>query len=368
MQIRTILLFCAAALAGTGCALYDPGLGEPFDPLVESKVSPAGQPEFQSVGEFRRLDPVLLDPDPAPYRLGPGDKVMIEIAERDGTAQICLVMPDGNIYFDLAGGVEAQGKTLAELSQVLSERLGEHYTQPIVTVNLSEVQNARYQVLGAVNTPGVYPIDKPTRLLDAISTAGGMLNGTLGTVTQEMAALNRAMVIRGGKALPVNFQSLVKEGDMTQNIYVKSGDYIYLPSAQNQKIYVLGWVVAPRAISFSQPITAIEAIAKAEGPRPNAFLSRAIVIRGSTTDPVVAVVNLRDVAVGRGADFTLESGDILWVPKNPWSKLGEYVYEILDSAATAVAVAEGAAILEGDSSVEVTIPAGSSGSVGIPVN
>ena len=178
-----------------------------------------------SAGEGSRFGPGIVEGGRAAFRLGPGDRVLIEIAEQEGTAQSCLVMPDGRLYFDLAGGVMARGKTLKELSDTLSARLEEQedYTLPIVTVNMEEVHSARFQVLGAVNKPGVYPIDKPTRLLDAISTAGGMLNATLGNVTQELAALNRAMVVRGGRALPVDFESLIKEGDMGQNIYVRAG-------------------------------------------------------------------------------------------------------------------------------------------------
>ena len=160
------------------------------------------------------------------------------------------------------------------------------------------------------------------------------MNSNVGAVTPELAALNRALIVREGKSLPVDFHRLIKEGDMTQNIYVESGDYIYLPSSQNQKVYVLGWVNAPRAISFSDPITVLQALTRAEGPRPGGYLSKAIVIRGSTSDPKVAVVNLRGIAKGQATDFALESGDILWVPRNPWEKLGEYAYEALNSAAT----------------------------------
>ena len=132
---------------------------------------------------------------------------------------------------------------------------------------------------------------------------------------------------------------------------------------------MLGWVNSPGAIGFADPISAVEAIAKAGGPKNGAFLSRSLVVRGSTSNPAVAVADLRATARGRRSDFTLQSGDIVWVPKSPWSVLGKYIVEVLDTAATSVAVAEGAALLteSGESSVRVTVPTGSTGSVGIPI-
>ena len=88
MRTRALLLTCISGILFPGCALYDPGLGDKFDPWEESNVSATGRPQFKKVEGARKLDVALLKSDPEPYRLGPGDKVMIEIADQ------AMVEPD----------------------------------------------------------------------------------------------------------------------------------------------------------------------------------------------------------------------------------------------------------------------------------
>src|SRR3546814_3916383 len=74
----------------------------------------------------------------------------------------------GNILFPLIGQVSVSGKTSTELSNAIAERLGERYlVDPQVSTIVSTSASQNVTVEGAVNKPGVFPLQgdrKSTRL------------------------------------------------------------------------------------------------------------------------------------------------------------------------------------------------------------
>ncbi|MGE9292705.1 MAG: polysaccharide biosynthesis/export family protein, partial [Puniceicoccales bacterium] len=216
---------------------------------------------FESIKPEATITPEMLEPPAEPYRLGPGDILEIEIAEIPGTLAKTFVMPDGMVYYDLSDGIEAEGLTTQELGDALGEQLRRDYSDPVVNVTLVEVQSRRYWLLGRVYSPGLYPLRQPTTLIEAISMGGGLFSSRFSGSTEELADLGNSIVIRDGEILPVDFTKLIREGDMSQNIYLRHNDYIYLPSAQAQAVLLLGSVNQPKSVSFKDELTLAECIA-----------------------------------------------------------------------------------------------------------
>ena len=125
---------------------------------------------------------------------------------------------------------------------------------------------------------------------------------------------------------------------MSQNIYIRPGDYIFLPAEGTDKVFVLGAVNRPTGVAYSSRTTVMSALAAAMGPTSNAYSMRAILLRGSAKNPQAAVVNLNAIYKGREKNFRLEPGDILWIAKEPWHKLEEYAKVAAESAATSIAL------------------------------
>ena len=101
--------------------------------------------------------------------------------------------------------------------------------------------------------------------------------------------------------------------------------------------------------------------AVAGGTVHDAIVTKALIIRGGTHHPKVAVVDIRSVMRGKEPDLALEGGDIVWVPKSPWTKLKDYTEAVLITAAQAVAVQEGLGILVVKGGTGVTITTGGAG-------
>ena len=152
--------------------------------------------------------------------------------------------------------------------------------------------------------------------------------------------------------------ALMKAGDMSQNIYLRDGDYVYLPSSLSQNVHVLGAVMQPQAIGYKDRLSLVAAIANAKGPAPNANIKKVLIIRGSLSAPRVAVLDLEQILSGQATDVELRPFDIIWVPDRPFLRLERYFWTVFDAAATTIAVREGANAVEtpGGESPAVVIP------------
>lgn len=363
MRTFRFLLVPVAVLLLPGCALLGPKPSVQFDPYdskspVEKEVEVDRAADLSAYAKYKGEE----------YRLGPGDRIQITRlnAKPDdplGTLGT-FVMPDGTVFFDLAQGVPAAGKTTTELSAALTEALRPYYKRSEVAVALREVRSSRYFVLGKVWKPALYPLTQPTTLLDAIARAGGLeVVGGTGT-SEELADLSRSFLIRDGKPLPIDFEALIRGGDARYNIYVKHGDFIYLPPKSTEEILVLGWVAKPASVGYREGMGLIAAISEVGSYRRNAFLQRVLLIRGRLAKPKVAIVNLDDVIKGKKRDIPLQAGDIIWVPQSPWDRLERYLDIVLGTVAETVAANEGIRIVQGEQSVGVGIQIPIDGSAG----
>ncbi|WP_309400689.1 polysaccharide biosynthesis/export family protein [Cerasicoccus maritimus] len=322
--------------------------------------------EFESIEPDMKITPEMLEPSTAAYRLGPGDILEIEVAEIPGTLARTFIMPDGMVYYNLAGGVKAEGLTVQGLSDALAQELSRDYAEPVVNITLVEVKSRRYWMLGRVYNPGLYPLRQPTTLIESIAMAGGLFSARFSGSTEELADLGHSIVIRDGEVLPVDFTKLIRDGDMTQNIYLQHNDYIYLPSAQASSVLLLGRVNQPKAVSYKDGLTLTECIAYGLGPAQKAYLSQVVIVRGSLREPQVAVVDFHAIMTGQAPDVRLEPSDIVWIPQNPWATAYDYLKQVVRSAAQAIAINEGSRVAGLDTGASVSVPVGAASATAAP--
>lgn len=313
---------------------------------------------FTNVSIKRALDPKLLIPPAEPYILGPGDVVEIEIAEVRGTLARTFVMPDGMVYYNLAGGLRAEGLTQAEFAKQLTAALSRDYANPLVNVSLVEVRSRRYWILGRVFKPGIFPLRQPTTLLEAISESGGLFTSRFSGTTQELADLSNSIVIRNGDLLPVNFEKLIRAGDTSQNIYLRNNDLIYLPSSASSTVLLLGAVATPQAVGYRDSLTLVDCIAQGKGPAKDAYLNEVVIVRGTLKQPRAAIVNLKAILTGQATNVLLQPGDIVWIPRRPLGLLEATVQLVFKDAARSISATEGNRVAGSKLPPVITIPLG----------
>ncbi len=329
----------------------------------------------ETVSDLPPLDPALLHPSTAEYRLGPGDVLDIEIIGEVASRSRSVVGPDGRIYFHLLPGLDVWGMTIGQTRANIAQQMRRFVREdPPISVSLVSAQSQKIWVLGRLNNPGVYSLSGPMTLLEAISSAGGPAPSTAlatkGGGTMSMAAtsgasdeaadLKRAFVIRDGRHLRVNFEKLLQEGDLSQNIYLQPDDFVYLPSANRGSVHVLGAVNTPRAIEYTPRLTLVQAVAQAGGTHiREAYTSQVALVRGSLAEPKVALVDMGQILRGVSSDILLEPQDIVYVPQTPYRVGTRLVNTILDTFVRVVGVNEGArAVSDRASPVGVNVPLG----------
>lgn len=158
------------------------------------------------------------------YLLNPGDQVLIEVWNEPDMQRSVVIMPDGNMSFPLAGQVKAAGLAPQQLQDAITERLGQYITSPVVTVSVELMTGNTIYVIGQVNTPGAFVMNRDMTALQALSLSGGFT---------AFADTKKIRIIRSGpsgdEVLRVNYAALSDGDDMTTNHRLVSGDVLVVP-------------------------------------------------------------------------------------------------------------------------------------------
>lgn len=266
------------------------------------------------------------------YTLGSGDILNFGLYGRPDLArEQVFVQPDGTISYLQAQNLKAAGLSIDELRAAIEAKLGEFYKRPRLIISPVELRSKKYYILGKVVDNGAFTMDRPTTILEAVARSRGIETGLFEQNTVELADLERSFLIRDGQRMKVDFQKLFFEGDMTQNLELEPGDYLYFPSANTNEIYVLGEVVQPGVQGFTPNLTAVGAISRREGFTKSAYRERVLVVRGSLHKPELFVVDTDAILKGHKPDFPLKPKDIVYVNPRPW----KYAEDLADVAVSA---------------------------------
>ncbi len=267
---------------------------------------------------------VPLDPDPElpeKYTFEVGDSMDVGVfGDEETFVDHVTVAKDGKIYYLFINAVRAAGLTPKELSAAIAAQLNDYYVDPLVSVVPKTAINFTYRILGRVYKPGVYFLLEPKRIRDALAEAGGIITTYYQDFSRSdifsLADLKNSFLIRNGRRMNVDFESLVYSSDNSNNVPLIPGDYIYIAPAVCKYIYVLGNVGLPQKIIYTKGMTAMAALSIAggwnSGTPYSADPSKLLIIRGALECPCVMQVDLTYVTAGLARDVFLMPGDIIF--------------------------------------------------------
>lgn len=176
------------------------------------------QPEVQNIEKIR---PVTV----SEFTLGPGDVIDVRVWRHDDLNMKVQVDPYGKIQYPFIGEMDVTGKSVKEIRQALKRDLSEYFVKPVVNVSVTSIQSHKVFVLGEVANPGIFSVDRPMNVLDAIAHSGGF--------TRD-AKKENILLIRGDKSAPqlikIDLESAIEKGDFKQNIALQRGDIVYVPA------------------------------------------------------------------------------------------------------------------------------------------
>jgi polysaccharide export outer membrane protein len=253
------------------------------------------------------------------YELGPGDMINFSLFGRPELDRPGFrIAPDGTVSYLQAQNIKISGLTLDEARLAIEKGLSSHFRSPRVIITPREVASKRFTILGKVVNKGVYTLERPITLVEAIANAGGLETGLFEQNTVELADLERSFVSRNGQRLSIDFRRLLHESDMSRNIEIEPNDFIYIASNITNDYYVLGAVVNPGVQGLTPDASVVAAITRRGGFTERAWTTRILVIRGSFDKPKTFIINVKNVLAAKEMDFKLEPKDIVFVSDRPW--------------------------------------------------
>ncbi len=161
----------------------------------------------------------------ATYVIGDDDVLSISVWKEPDLSRSVTVRNDGKISLPLVGELQAAGRTPSQLEQDIAEALRAYISEPQVAVIVQQTNSLKFNILGQVTKPGMYPLTPGTTILDAIATAGGF---------RDFAKKKSIYILRpdsSGNNVRINFnyEQYIKGKDTALNIYLKPHDTIIVP-------------------------------------------------------------------------------------------------------------------------------------------
>ncbi len=203
----------------------------------------------------------------SPDTISPGDTVSVRVWENVDTGLLAGVgqkatnleaIPvdqSGKIFIPYAGNIQAAGRTPDQLRSEITASLEAQTPDPQVEVRRVAGDGATVSVMGGVNTPGIYPIEAPTRRLSAmLARAGGV------AVVPDIAQVK---IERGGRTGRIWLQDLYDNPAL--DVALRPDDRVIVEQ-DRRSFTALGATEGQARVPFNKrDMTAIEAIASAGG-------------------------------------------------------------------------------------------------------
>ncbi len=346
MRLKSLIISLLVLLNFVACT-SEPERRPPIDSSQKNKdefVSPVEDLKKLSTDEQLERLKVYREKTTYDFKLGKGDVLAVSVyGEPDLSVADVPVRLDGKISFPLIGDVNAEGMTVTEVRDSISELLKDFLLNPKVSVIVKSFRSLSYTVTGEVVQPGTYPLVTDTTLLQALAEAGGLKRGAFKGTSIETADLTHAFIARNDEFLPVDFVQLVRNGDMRFNIPITPGDYVFIPSGLAKEIYIVGEVSKPGLFAFTEGFTVVAALSQAEGFTQDANLDSVHVVRGSLGNPELYVINFNDVLKGEAKDMELKPSDVIYVPPTGltvWSRIVSKIIPSIQAIQTGLILAK----------------------------
>jgi len=327
---KTLTVFCAALILN-GLFLNSVFGQDTENPRTFEKKADAIR---EKVGDdFTNKQILAQQQSNEKYRIGFQDTLEINVYKHPELVQTVNVSPDGTIVLPrIDRPIIAVCKTERELRETIGALYKNYLRNPFVSVRVVVQNSQPFAVIGAVEKPGNFYLNRKVRLLELLAFAGGPDVEKAGAKIQVARVGNNAGCVEAdGEDDKVNFISYkirdVMSGDT--NPWMEPGDIVSVLVAE--EAYVTGNVIEPAAVSLREPMTLTQAIAKAGGIAPEAKTSKITIQRQGANGiaRTETVYDLKAIVAKKVDDPILQPNDIVNVPKDGAKSIRNQVFKAI---------------------------------------
>lgn len=314
-MVRSIIVGGLLLLVGT----VFPGIG----------MAQGGSPAYEKVG-VNPGKPAAVNQTSSDerYRIGFQDTLEIQIYRHPDLAQRVSVNSNGTInLYRLETPVVAVCKTERELANDIAEAYRKDYLRnPEVNVVAVEQRSRAFAVIGAVEKPGTYFINRKVTLLELLAHAGGpnkeagarLLVARMGSTSN--CRLNETVAESGNSGdsddIALLYFKIADVLEAKKQMTMLPGDIVSVLEAD--VVYVYGNVKQQGQVKITDTLTLTQAIASAEGLKAAARKDNVRILRQKpdSLEREEFVYNLDDVNKRKVPDPFLQANDIVAVSED----------------------------------------------------
>ena len=187
-------------------------------------------------------------------RLVPSDGLQIHVVNQGDLDTQTRIDADGTIVFPYAGRIRAAGLTEDQLASKIKDALAKAaiVKDPQVIVSTTSF-GTQIAVTGAVRAPSVFSVDRPTTLTEALTRAGGLVEGA-----QKITIKHRT-----AKGWTVSYANAKDLFSGRTTLFVQNGDEVYV--TEPAVFFLYGYVGKPGRYPITDALSVQEALAAGGG-------------------------------------------------------------------------------------------------------
>jgi len=166
------------------------------------------------------------------YRLRKSDIVEIKFTFSPEFDQTATVLPDGFVALKTVGDLFAEGLTVAELKDVVSQAYAPTLRDPEVSIILKDFERPFFVAGGQVGHPGKYELRSPITVAQAVAVAGGFTEQSRHSQVVVFRTVTTGVV----EAHVLNVKAMLASRNLEEDFELKPGDMLFVPQNRISKI------------------------------------------------------------------------------------------------------------------------------------
>jgi polysaccharide biosynthesis/export protein len=276
--------------------------------------------------------PIGVDGRENRYRIGLLDQIEVSVSRHPELSMIVAVNEQGMISLPRAEkSFAVVCKTESELQIEIAKEYSKFLRQPFVNVRVTQQNSQPFAVIGAVEKPSNFFLNRRIRLLELISYAGGPKVEKAGTKVQIARVGGVSGCTQTEVADASDFDTLFETYslkdvyDLKKNPWMRPGDIVRV--LESDEVYVIGNVFKPQAVIMKDGLTVTQAIAAAGGTLSSTKKDKIEIRRQINGIKETILVDLDKINKKQLDDISLLPDDIIDVPTSASKQLLTKIFQ-----------------------------------------
>jgi polysaccharide export outer membrane protein len=166
------------------------------------------------------------------YRLAKSDIVDLNFTFSPDFNQTLTVQPDGFMALKGAGILLAEGLTIPETQQAVTNAYRLFLHEPEITVTLKDFEKPYFLASGEVARPGKYELRGDLTVSEAVAMAGGFTQ----QARHSQVVVFRRISTDMSESHVIDIKRMLDSRNISEDLHLQPGDFVFVPQSRISKI------------------------------------------------------------------------------------------------------------------------------------